>query len=200
VGLSNSTSGKDQGRGTEGIIAMDTPFKIYGPFEISNKLKVTDKEYQKEFWSECVEKDDEHYKLSEAKGLYLFSLRHDPNFTPWYVGMTERDFKTEVFTDRNMLMIRDRLVEEHGVLCLHLLAKPKQQQRGFSQNISGRELYWIEDFIQQMCRIRNPDFFNLSKSKFLLKAAIEGITDGTANPGIPPERIRTFRKAIGFDD
>jgi hypothetical protein len=179
---------------------MDTPFKIYGPFEIQDKLKVTNKQYQKYFWSGCVEKDDEHYKLSEAKGLYLFSLRHDPNFTPWYVGMTEREFKTEVFTDRNMLMIRDRLVNEHGVLCLHLLENQKQSGEDFHKTSVVESCTWIEDFIQQMCRIKNPEFFNLSKSKFLLKAAIEGITDGTANPGIPPERIRTFRKAIGFDD
>ena len=125
---------------------MSDCFKIYGPFQIENKLRVTDKEYQKEFWSECVEKDDVHYQLSEAKGLYLFSLRHDPNFTPWYVGMTEREFRVEVFTDRNMLMIRDRLVKEHGILCLHLLAKPKAEQRGFSQDISGREVILARRF------------------------------------------------------
>lgn len=113
---------------------METPFKIYGPFEIEDKQKVYNRDYQKEFWSSCVDDEDEHYKLSEAKGLYLFSLRHDPNFTPWYVGMTERDFRREVFTDRNMLMILAKLTEEHGVLCLHLLAKPKQAQRGFSTN------------------------------------------------------------------
>jgi hypothetical protein len=31
---------------------------------------------------------------------------------------------------------------------LHLLAKPKETQRGFSINIGDKELYWIEDFIQ----------------------------------------------------
>jgi hypothetical protein len=181
---------------------MDTPFipppfKIFGPFEIVDKQEVYKRDYQRSFWSDCVEKAEEHYGLSEAKGIYLFSLRHDPNFTPWYVGMTERTFRKEVFTDRNMLMIIAKLTKEHGVLCLHLLAKPKSGQRGFSTNIRGKELYWIEDFIQQTCRMKNPELYNLGKSRFLLKTAIEGITDGSASRG---EHITTFRNALGIDD
>jgi hypothetical protein len=132
------------------------PFKIYGPFAIENRNKVTDKTYQKVFWSDYVEAKDDHFELSQAKGVYLFSLRHDPNFTPWYVGMTTRGFNKEVFAVRNMLMILDKLKEEHGILCLHLLARPKGIQRGFTKNVSGKELYWIEDFIQQTVSHEKP--------------------------------------------
>ena len=62
------------------------------------------------------------------------------------------------------------------MLCLHLLAKPKPTQKGFTINISDKQLYWIEDYIQQTCRIKNPYLLNIGKSKFLLKTAIEGIT------------------------
>ena len=37
---------------------MNGCFKIYGPFEIRDKRNVTDKDFQKQFWSECDEKDD----------------------------------------------------------------------------------------------------------------------------------------------
>ena len=67
----------------------------------------------------------------------------------------------------------------------------------YSRSPSDKELYWIEDFIQQMCRIKNPDLLNIGKSKFLLKAAIEGITDNSTSKG---EHVRTFRNALGFDD
>ncbi len=178
---------------------MENPFKIYGPFEVV-KQKVADREHQKEFWSDCEAKDETHYQLSQAKGLYLFSLRNEPNYNPQYVGMTERDFRTEVFNNKNMVMILDKLLGERGVLCLHLLARPKEAQRGFSINISDKELYWLEDFIQQMCRIKNPDLYNIGKSRFLLKAAIEGLTDNSTHRGKFPEHIRTFRNALGFDD
>jgi hypothetical protein len=174
---------------------MSDCFKIYGPFEIENKQKIVDRDHQSEYWNDCVDK--EYYDLSFAKGIYLFSLRNAENYNPQYVGMTERDFRTEVFNDRNTVMIFKHFLEERGVLCLHLLAKPKETQRGFSINISDKELYWIEDYIQQTCRIKNPYLLNIGKSRFLLKTAIEGITDNSASRG---EHVRTFRNALGIDD
>jgi len=82
-----------------------------------------------------------------AKGIYLFSLRNGENYNPQYVGMTNRDFRTEVFNDRNTVMIFKHFLEERGVLCLHLLARAKQKQKGFSINIDTTELFWLEDYI-----------------------------------------------------
>jgi hypothetical protein len=77
------------------------------------------------------------------------------------------------------------------------LAKTLPKQPGFTINIDSKELFWIEDFIQQACRIKNPDLLNIGKSKFLLRTAIEGITDNTSGRG---ENVRTFRNALGVDD
>lgn len=179
------------------------PFRIYGPFVIENKEKIHDLEYQKAFWRDCVDDDEDRYELSLAKGIYLFSLKNAENYNPQYVGMTGANFKQEVFNKKNIVMIDHNFKDgrfDWGKLSLHLLAKPKTAHRGFSINIDGDELYWIEDFIQQMCRIKNPQLYNIGKKNFLLKTAIEGITDGTVSKGIPPERIRTFRNVIGFDD
>jgi len=173
---------------------MSDCFRIYGPFEIENKQKIVDKEHQNAYWSDRVDK--EYYGLSAAKGIYLFSLRNADNYNPQYVGMTERDFRTEVFNDRNTVMIFKHFLEERGVLSLHLLAKSKRKQNGFSIDISSKELYWLEDYIQQTCRIKNPYLLNVGKSKFLLKTAIEGITDSTSGRG---ENVRTFRNALGID-
>jgi len=106
----------------------------------------------------------------------------------------------EVFSNKTIVMILSKLMEEKGVLCLHLLAKPKEVQQGFSINIGDKELYWIEDFIQRMCRIKNPDLLNKGKGKFLGKAAIKGLTDNSTSRGVLPQAIRTFRNALGFDD
>ena len=127
----------------------------------------------------------------------MFSLRNATNYSPQYVGMTCRDFRTEVFNDRNLLRIITTIAKDRGVLCLHLLAKPKEVQRGFSKDVGDRELLWIEDFLQQMCRMKNPDLYNIAKSTFLLKTSIEGLTDGTSHRG---ERIQSFRNAIGVED
>lgn len=174
---------------------MSDCFKIYGPFVIENKQRIVDKENQNAYWSDLVDK--EHYELSQAKGIYLFSLRNAENYNPQYVGMTTRDFRTEVFNDRNTVMIFKHLMVARGVLCLHLLAKTKPTQMGFTVNISDQELFWLEDYIQQTCRIKNPDLLNIGKSKFLLKTAIEGITDNSASRG---EHVKTFKNALGIGD
>ena len=177
---------------------MSTCFKVYGPFEIPNKQKIYDPARQEAFWSDCVDDEQDNYQLSFAKGIYLFSLRNAANYTPQYVGMTcSQDFRREVFNDRNLLTILTTIAKDRGVLCLHLLARPKETQRGFSKDVGLKELYWIEDFIQQMCRIKNPDLCNVAKSNFLLKTSIEGLTDGTSHRG---ERIQSFRNALGIDD
>lgn len=112
---------------------MSTAFKVFGPFEIENKQRVHDKEFQKSFWCDCVHADEDNYQLSFEKGIYLFSLRNATNFNPQYVGMTSRDLRTEVFSDRNALAIITK--ENDGVLrgvrCLHLLASQRKHYEDF---------------------------------------------------------------------
>jgi hypothetical protein len=172
---------------------MSDCFKIYGPFEIESKEKIVDKEHQTTYWAECVDK--EHPDLSMAKGIYLFSLRNAENYNPQYVGKTGVDFRSEVFNYKNRFMILRYLQDQKGVLCLHLLAKPKPSQQGFTRHISEDELYWIEDYIQQTCRIKNPELLNIGKSTFLLRATIEGITDDNPSWG---GNVKTFKNALGI--
>ena len=47
------------------------------------------------------------------------------------------------------------------------------------------------------CRMKNPDLCNISKSTFLLKASIEGLTDGTSHRS---DRIKSFRNAVGIEE
>jgi hypothetical protein len=69
-----------------------------GPFEVEG-VKVADKEYQETFWGE---RDEECPQLSEANGLYVFSLRNGSNYEPNYVGITKtRTFRKEVFNSAN---------------------------------------------------------------------------------------------------
>ena len=132
---------------------MGNPFQIYGPFEVA-KPKVADKDYQKTFWAEC---DEAYPQLSGAKGLYLFSLRNGSNYKPQYVGITKRDFTKEVFNNNNLVKILNNFAREKGTLCLHLLAKPKDVNAGFS-NIRTKTLLWTEMFLLLLCRKKNQRF------------------------------------------
>ena len=175
-----------------GIVVMGkNPFQIFGPFEV-NGTKVADKEYQKAFWSEC---DEECPQLSEANGLYLFSLTNGKNFEPNYVGITKREFCKEVFNSSNVVKILNYFVPQKGRLNLHLVAKPKDNNVGFYRS-SKRSLLWTEMFLLMLCRKKNPEILNIVGHTFLEDCAIEGITYPSKGSG---KTIRSFQNALGFD-
>jgi hypothetical protein len=173
-------------------------FQIYGPFEVEKPEKIYDNDYRNAFWEAC---DNQYPHLSEAKGVYLFSLRNATNYTPAYVGMTcDQIFCQEVFSAKNKVMILGPLSYERGVLCLHLLAKPNDANGGFSKDISEKTLLWTETFLIQLCHRKNPDLQNSMGSQFIKTTAIANITDNFRAKGPPAEPTRTFRNAIGIDD
>jgi hypothetical protein len=177
---------------------MVNPFQIYGPFEIAKPKQIYDNEYHNNFWSVC---EKMHPQLSEAKGLYLFSLKNRSNFTPAYVGITSKQtFRKEVFSFKNKVMILGPLSTEWGVLCIHLLAKPKESQEGFSSNISIKTLFWTENFLIQLCAKKNPNLQNVIGSQFIKTTAIESITVNSSSKGMLPAHSKTFRNALGIED
>jgi hypothetical protein len=167
------------------------PFEIFGPFQF-NGDKIADKEYQKAFWSEC---DEEYAQISEANGLYLFSLSNGKNFEPNYVGITKREFCGEVFNSSNVVKILKNFVPQRGKLNLHLVAKPKDNNAGFYKS-SKRSLLWTEMFLLMLCRKKNPEILNIVGHAFLEDCAIEGLTYPSKGIG---KTIKTFRNALGFD-
>ena len=170
---------------------MGNPFQIFGPFEVDG-AKIADKEYQKTFWNEC---DEEYAQLSEANGLYIFSLGNGSNYDPNYVGITKRDFTKEVFNPSNVVKILNDFAPKRGRLCLHLLAKPKDTNVGFYRS-SKKSLLWTEMFLLMLCRKKNPEILNIVGHAFLEDCAIAGITYPTRGRG---KTINTFRNTLGFD-
>lgn len=174
------------------------PFQIFGPFEVNKPDRIYERPHQRLFWESC---DNQHPGLSEAKGLYVFSIRNRTNFAPAYVGITsEQTFSLEVFNAKNKVMILGPLSKQRGVLCLHFLAKPNGVNSGFSKNVSKKTLIWTEMFLIQLCMRKNPELLNLKGAQFLETTSIESVTDGIPTKGPSANRIKTFRNAIGIDN
>ena len=79
---------------------------------------------------------------------------------------TEREFRVEVFTDRNMLMIRDRLVKEHGRTMPTSISKTKSRAK---RAVPGLHLMAVltdvnftkaakVDALQEAAHARNVEF------------------------------------------
>jgi hypothetical protein len=174
------------------IVDMKNAFQIFGPFEVEG-AKVAEKEYLETFWGE---RDEECPQLSEANGLYLFSLRNGSNYEPNYVGITKtRAFRNEVFNSANVVKILYNFVPERGTLCLHLIAKPKDTNVGFYRS-HKKSLLWTEMFILLLCRRKNPEILNIVGRAFLENCGIEGITYPAKGQH---KAIKTFRNALAIE-
>lgn len=65
---------------------MTGRFRVYGPFTFDKKL-MSESDHQKYKWDEI---EHEYPHLSNAMGVYLFSLRNNQNYKPVYVGKTSK--------------------------------------------------------------------------------------------------------------
>ncbi|REF87901.1 hypothetical protein DES32_1538 [Methylovirgula ligni] len=171
---------------------MSSYFRVYGPF-VCDKLEIRKKERQKQFW-ETVESEVEY--LPPAQGVYLFSLRNGSNYMPQYVGITQKQgFHKEVFNNANLTKILGDWRGIKGTLCIHLLARPKDKQKGFSTNVSKEVLKYLERLILAWGRKKNPKMLNIAHAKFLDSVEIEDITTNFSK-GKARQPISSFRNAI----
>jgi hypothetical protein len=170
---------------------MSQEFCVKGPFEIIRGC-APDAKYQKKFW-EGVEKTVPY--LVNAKGAYVFSLRNRSNYLPVYVGITGNNFKQEVLSNANCLKIAHDLKGKRGVLCVHLIAQPKNTHPGFSVNVSPERLRWIERFLIFLCRRKNDKLLNKSHTAFLNSVKIIGLS-GKITKGNPRPKLKASATSL----
>lgn len=172
---------------------IKSPFQVIGPFGF-DKSCVWEIQSRNDLWKEI---DGEHAGLSEAQGVYLFSLSNGNNFVPQYVGITHKQsFRKEVFNKANLLNIVTRL-KKKGRCQLHLIAKPKNKHSGYSK-ITRHQLNWLEQSILFSCLTKNPHMINLAFTKFFKSVEIGGVT-GNSRRGKPTTSISTFKNAINLN-
>ena len=175
---------------------MANPFLVYGPFEAPYEkfMPPEGRKIEKDWWQTL---DDALPGLRGAVGVYLCSRRHGENYEPVYVGMTERAFEIEIFNDSNLLKYHSYFNERRGALTVHLLAKPRALQRGYSTNISKEKLLWLERLLILLCQHQNDALINRVGSPFLEDISIENVL-GIFRQGGKAKAVETFIDAIGL--
>jgi hypothetical protein len=172
---------------------MTTPFSVYGPYPVDRE-QAPSKKWQKEAWTAV---DDEvGANLSNAKGAYVYSLRHGKSLTPLYVGITNKGFRHEVFAMHNLHKIAYNWKIEKGAIVVHLLAKKKGVHAGFSKNIPSGLLVTLEVLLIFMCRRSNKKLLNKKNIKWLDGVGIKGITGTEKQKGKPPSEVTSFKKVL----
>ena len=175
---------------------MANPFLVYGPFEapLHKFMQANGPKEEKIWWAAL---DENLPGLRGAVGVYLCSRRHGEKFEPIYVGMTERAFEIEIFSDSNLRKYHSYLSTKNGSLTVHLLAKPRALQKGYSTNISKEKLLWLERLLILLCQHQNDALLNLVGAPFLEDISIENVL-GKFRQGGRARAVETFIDAIGL--
>jgi hypothetical protein len=169
------------------------PFQVYGPYEIDREA-VHESKWRNAAWDHVNER--EGADLANARGVYVFSLRHGKKYTPLYVGMTNKGFRHEVFGLHNRNKFATTWRNEKGAIDVHLLAKPKGVHSGFSKDISKNLLEALEVLLIFMCRRSNKKLINKKNIQLLNDAGIRGITGTEKHKGQPTLSVQTFKRVL----
>jgi hypothetical protein len=171
-------------------------YEVYGPFYAPVRQGEATGQALAAFWDQVGAM---HEGLPRAVGVYVFSMSHGTNFTPWYVGKTnaKAGFRGEIFQGHKLdhyLSARER---KRGIPRMHLIAKVEENRRNFCRPSarSGREIDELETVMIGMALRSNPDVRNSKKTWFNKNCQVPGIM-GAPPIGRPSDAIASLRNAF----
>jgi hypothetical protein len=171
-------------------------FDVYGGFEIrrkSNRFGVFDKE----FWARV---STETPGLPGACGCYIFAIKNGSNIVAWYVGKTEKlTFQKECFQATKINYYNEILIEHNGAPLLFLLPRLTTAMKKFSKPTKAgyRDVEELETILIGMALERNPNIYNVRKTKLLREIIVPGVMN---SPQAKPTRSQQdLKNALGLD-
>lgn len=129
------------------IFSVRDPIKVRRAHQ--RAMQIISEEKIREFW-------EDHSELGEGRGCYIFALRAGKGITPWYVGKTERSFKSEVFASHKLKYFHEAMsLYSKGTPVLFFLVAPESKSKRLGKHIRD-----LEEFLIQTARVVNPNLLN----------------------------------------
>ena len=148
----------------------------YGPFPMprSATKRRIDKDSQGDFWRNI---DTEYDDLSYAVGCYIFSIRRSGGRPlPWYVGRTNKNFRSECFDDHKLEHFNNALDENSGTPLLTLIAKHTPGDNFANPSVNRQlDIEFLEKHLIALAIRCNPELKNKKDTKFLREIVVPGI-------------------------
>jgi len=173
-------------------------FYPYRPFEIprqtTNKLVANDNNSLALFWEEI---EDECEGLSEAIGIYIFSIRAGKGNLPWYVGKAEKQvFKSECFQHHKLTHYNNCIAGKRGTPLLTLI--PKFTQNDYFTQPNGQthaDISALEKMLIGTCLQKNTNLANIRDTKVHKKLVLPGYLN-TPQGGLA-HSVKEFKNLLG---
>ena len=151
-------------------------FYPYGPFPMpkSATKRRIDKDSQKDFW---FKRDTKYNGLSYAVGCYIFSIRRSGGRpVPWYVGKTEKYYRSECFDSHKLEHFNNALDENSGTPLLTLIAKRTPGGNFANPSVNEHlDIQFLEKHLIALAIRCNPELKNKKDTRFLREIVVPGI-------------------------
>lgn len=87
-----------------------------------------------------------HSEIVEGAGCYVFAFRAARGYKPWYVGRTDRAFRSEVFTNDKLQKYNEVVASgQSGTGILMFLVAPGRAGQSRQRRIAELEIYLIQE-------------------------------------------------------
>ncbi len=173
-------------------------FYPYSAFIIprhKNGLIAHDKESMSSFW-EQVEEEEEG--LSQAIGVYIFSIRAGKGNLPWYVGKAEKTrFISECFQHHKLTHYNSCIAGRRGTPLLTLI--PKFTQNNYFAKPNGNshaDITTLEKMLIGTCIQKNNQLTNIRDTKLHREMMLPGYVN-TPQGGMS-NCVKEFKNLIGI--
>jgi len=164
------------------------------PRQEQNGLVANDKRSLKLFW-EAVERMEEG--LSQAIGVYIFSIRAGKGNLPWYVGKAEKQtFMKECFQHHKLTHYNNCIASRKGTPLLTLI--PKFTQKDYFVQPNGYEhadISTLEKMLIGTCIKKNPELANAKDTKLYRELTLPGYINSPQ--GGVPTSVKKFKRLLG---
>ena len=170
-------------------------FRPYGPFPMpkSATKRRIDRDSRGDFWRK---RDTEHNDLSYAVGCYIFSIRRSGGGPlPWYVGMTNNNFRDECFEYSKLEHFNNALDENSGTPLLTLIAKLTQGGKFANPSVNRqRDIEFLEKHLIELAIRCNPYLKNTKNTQFFRNIVVPGVLN--TPPGAPFSSVSELKDLL----
>ena len=159
-----------------------------------NGLIANDRDSINWFWSQA---EDIAEGLSQAIGVYIFSIRAGKGNLPWYIGKAEkRGFIQECFQHHKLTHYNNSIANRKGTPLLTLVPKFTQNEHLAQPNGSSHaDISTLEKILIGTCIQKNSELTNIRDTKFHHEMILPGYVN--TPPGGVSNSVKEFKHLIG---
>ena len=157
-------------------------------------LIANDKESMSYFWSNMEEVEE---GLSQAIGVYIFSIRAGKGNIPWYVGKAEKSrFISECFQHHKLTHYNNCISKRRGTPLLTLIPKfTKNDYFAQPNGTSHSDIATLEKMLIGTCIKKNNQLTNIRDTKLQREMVLPGYVN-TPQGGVG-NSVKEFKHLIG---